>query len=86
MFIDRDFRAERPLPSDVTLRAPVYRRQGIIASLLAGLVRAWSRYKEAREISRFTDSADELPSYLRKDIGLPRAAPPSPGPWDLMRW
>jgi hypothetical protein len=86
MFIDKDFRQNRPLPSDITLRNPVYRREGIIAALIAGLATVRAKWQEAREISRLVNATRDLPDYIREDIGLP---PAPPQPWlggDPLRW
>ena len=86
MFFDKNFRAGRPLPSDITLRVSVYSRRGVVAALVAGFLKAWNRWQEKRELSRLADSTRFLPDYLREDIGLP---PAPPQPWigrDPLRW
>ena len=66
----------RPLPTDVTLRVPaIYRRRGIIASLFS-VIGTWlanRRLDRARRPDlRFPEN---IPPWLREDIGLP---PPPP--------
>jgi hypothetical protein len=75
-----------PLPSDITLRTPVYRRQGIIASLAAAIV-TMSVNRRLRQIShRFrSNGAPDIPDYLREDIGLPPNAPAFKQWWDV-KW
>lgn len=81
-----DYLYDRPLPSDITMRVPIYRRRGIIASLIGAIVtyRANRRLRWAAKRYR-TYVAPPLPDYLREDIGLPRLPPPPPTWWELKR-
>jgi hypothetical protein len=78
------FGADAPLPTDVTLRTPIYRRHGIIASLIAsGFTRLASR--GSRPGKRRGGNAPPLSDHLRRDIGLPTESSRSPV-WEDIRW
>jgi hypothetical protein len=86
MFIDKDFRSDRPLPSDISLRNPIYRSRGIVASLFSRVAVAWGKWREEQELRRLAAEADHLPDRLREDIGLPPAPPPLILGRDPLRW
>lgn len=74
---------DRPLPTDVTHRVPVYRRQGIIASLVARVLAELSGRRQLRRITRWYRAKaidEEVPDHLREDVGLP------PRPERLISW
>lgn len=77
---------DRALPSDVTPRAPIYRRQGVLASLLARLA-YWGADRQLRRASRryLDGSAPAIPDYLREDLGLAPLPPRLPGWWEI-KW
>ena len=69
----------RPLPSDITLRTPVvYRRRGIVAWLLSA-IGTWlaNRRLDRRRRVRYPE---EIPNWLREDLGLP-PLPPATRMW-----
>ena len=77
-------RANEPaLPTDITLRAPIYRRQGIIASLVASLA-GLAANRRLKQLSRRyrTAGLPPVPDYLREDIGLPPLPPPITQWWE----
>jgi hypothetical protein len=82
---DDNLAADSALPSDVTLRAPIYRRRGIIASLIATTIARWSARRQLDRIARQyrRQPPVELPNYLREDIGLPPLPPRSSGWWEI---
>lgn len=77
---------DRPLPTDVTLRVPVYRRQGIIASLVAAIA-AFAANRRLRRAARRhrSGAAPPVPDWLREDLGLPPLPPRLPEWWE-QRW
>jgi hypothetical protein len=82
-----DYRYDRPLPSDITMRTPVYRRRGVIASLIADALAAWSARRQLRRITRQYRglSPQPIPDYLREDIGLPPLPKRLPNWWEAPR-
>lgn len=66
----------RPLPSDVTLRVPfTYRRRGIVASLLSA-IGTWSANRRLDRARRGQELfPQEIPNWLREDLGLPPLPP-----------
>jgi hypothetical protein len=76
-----------PLPSDITLRTPVYRRRGIIGSLIADAIAAWSARRQLARITRQyrARAIEEVPDYLRADIGLPPLPKRLPNWWEAPR-
>ena len=77
----------RPLPSDITMRTPVYRRRGIIGSLIANAVAVWSAKRQLARITRQyrTGPVQEIPDHLRADIGLPPLPKRLPNWWESPR-
>jgi hypothetical protein len=82
-----DHVADNPaLPSDVTLRAPIYRRRGVIASLIATFA---ARASADRQLGRITrryrrqPGPFDIPDYLREDIGLAPLPPKLPQWWEV---
>lgn len=80
-----DYRYDRPLPSDVTLRTPVYRRHGVIASLVGRLLAGWSAKRQLKRITRWYRARDleQVPDHLRDDIGLPPIPPRLVNWWEF---
>jgi hypothetical protein len=78
--------SDSSLPSDVTLRSPLYRRQGIVASLLMALA-VMSANRQLRRATRGYKSgrAPMIPDYLREDIGLTPLPPPIVQWWEV-KW
>ena len=75
---------DRALPTDITPRTPVYRRQGIIAALIARLVARATTRRMMRRLARPKGyRAQEVPDYLREDIGLPPLPPRPPDRWEI---
>ncbi|HHY50018.1 MAG TPA: hypothetical protein GYA10_09755 [Alphaproteobacteria bacterium] len=74
----------RPLPTDVTPRQPIYRRQGIVAALLTALA-VHAANRRLRQIARRfrRGTAPEIPNYLREDLGLPPLPPRLPSWWEI---
>jgi hypothetical protein len=75
---------EAPLPSDITVRVPVYRRRrGLGAAFLEAIAR-WSAMRELRRIThrRHRLSERDIPNYLREDIGLMPLPPAFPSWWE----
>jgi hypothetical protein len=61
-----------PLPTDITQRAHVYRRQGVIASLISMIASISANRRLARASRRFhSGDAPMVPAWLREDLGLP---------------
>jgi len=81
-----DYLYDRPLPSDITMRVPIYRRRGVIASLIGAIVsyRANRRLRWAAKRYR-NYVAPEVPDHLRADIGLPPLPPRLPTRWEPLR-
>lgn len=73
------------LPTDVTLRTTIYRRRGVIASLIFTALAAWSARRQLKAITRHyrRKPLAPIPEYLREDIGLPPLPPRSPTWWEL---
>lgn len=86
-FDTKDQVFDRPLPSDITLRVPVYRRRGVIASLIGALVafRANRRLRWAARRHR-SYRAPPIPDHLRADIGLPPQPQRLPNWWEQQGW
>lgn len=69
---------------------PVMRRRGIIASLLGTVLTVLSARRQLARITRHYRASppQDLPDYLRADIGLPPVQPRnSRAPWEVLaRW
>jgi hypothetical protein len=87
MFVQSKDRIDSVLPTDITLRVPnVYRRPGIVASLLIGIVAVGAKYRLDRAHRRHRSAyAPPVPAHLREDIGLPPLSPKLPEWWE-QRW
>lgn len=89
-FEDRPY--DPPLPSDITLRVPaihrqrnIYRREGVIASLVSAVVAHLVDWRLRRKGRRRSGASPPVPDWLREDVGLPPAPPKLPDPWELWR-
>lgn len=72
------------LPTDITLRTPIYRRQGIIATAIVSVVSFAFGPTRPRGDKRQGGKPPPLSNHLRRDIGL---EPESRSPvWDDIRW
>ena len=80
-------RLDPVLPTDITVRVPVaYRRQGVIASLFAGVIAVGANWRLDRAHKRHRSGYAPLPPHwLREDIGLPPLPPTLPEWWE-QRW
>ncbi len=66
----------RPLPNDIALRMPtIYRRRGVIASALTS-IGTWLANRRLDRARRGTELfPQEIPNWLREDLGLPPLPP-----------
>lgn len=78
------------LPTDVTLRTPVYRKQSVVAALILVALARWSAQRQlARITKRYRRKPvrpvlpRDIPNYLREDLGLPPLPPPLPAWWEF---
>jgi hypothetical protein len=74
---------DSPLPTDITHRVPVYRRKGIVASLVAAVVTLGANRRLSRASRRYrSGNSPPVPDYLRQDIGLSPLPPKLPDWWE----
>ena len=84
---------DRPLPTDITLRVPevprpagtIYRRQGVIASLVSAAFAPLVEWRGWRRKRWRSGAEPPVPDWLREDVGLPPAPPRLPEWWELWR-
>jgi hypothetical protein len=77
--------SDSALPSDVTLRAPAYRRKGIIAALVAAGAALLANRKLRRASHRYRSGrAPPVPDWLREDVGLPPLPRKFPDWWERL--
>lgn len=82
-----------PLPTDITLRVPIvprragtiYRREGIVASLVSAVFAPLVEWRGRRRNGRRSGASPPVPDWLREDIGLPPAPPKFPDWWEVWR-
>ena len=73
------------LPTDITRRTTIYRKRGVIASLLLTITASWSARRQLAQITRHyrRKPMEPIPDYLRADIGLSPLPPSPPGWWEI---
>lgn len=74
-------------PTGSTPRTPIYRRRGIVASLLVSLIKSLfdTDGRRRRRTGRSSGNAPPLSDRLKRDIGLPIESPRSVA-WNDLRW
>ena len=87
MSVKSTSRIDQPvLPTDITPRAPIRARQGIVASLVSALVALTANRRLRRASRRYrSGNSPPVPDYLREDVGLPPLPAPLPNWWER-RW